>query len=116
MRPDMENTNLQLDIQLIQSELDRVMNSDLLMKSDKKLEQYQNLSDRFKGKNKGIQASGLIPYNRPENRSTCKLTRQQVENIRKKYVPNQYGMAKLAKEYGVSKSVIMRILRGQSWK
>ena len=112
----MENTNLQLDIQLIQSELDRVMNSDLLMKSDKKLEQYQNLSDRFKGKNKGIQSSGLIPYNRPETRRTCKLTRKQVEEIRKIYIPYRYGKVKLAKEYGVSSAVIYRILKGQSWK
>lgn len=92
------------------------MNTDLVMKSDKKLEQYQNLSERFTGKNKGIQASGLVPFNEPENRSTCKLTRQQVEDIRKKYLPNHYGKAKLAKEYGVSRSVIYRILKGQSWK
>jgi DNA invertase Pin-like site-specific DNA recombinase len=65
---------------------------------------------------KGIQASGLIPFNNPENRSTCKLTRQQVEEIRKKHIPNRYGKAKLAKEYGVSRSVIYRILKGQSWK
>ena len=112
----MEKSNLQLDIQLIQSELDRIMSSDLVMKSDRKLEQYQNLSDGFKGKNKGIQASGLIPFNRPENRSTCKLTRHEVEEIRKKHIPKVYGKAKLAKEYGVSRSVIYRILKGQSWK
>lgn len=105
-----------LNIDLIQSELNRIMNSDFVMKSDKKLEQYQNLSDRFKGKNKGIQASGLIPFNRPENRSTCKLTREQVEEIRKKHIPKVYGKAKLAKEYGVSRSVIYRIIKGQSWK
>jgi hypothetical protein len=112
----MEKLPKHLNIDLIQSELNRFMNTDLVMKSDRKLEQYQNLSERFTGKNKGIQASGLIPFNDPENRSTCKLTRQQVEDIRKKYVPNRYGKAKLAKEYGVSRSVIYRILKGQSWK
>lgn len=112
----MEEITKKLNTDLIQSELNRIMNSDLVMKSDKKLEQYQNLSDRFKGKNKGIQASGLIPFNRPENRSTCKLTREQVEEIRNKYVPNRYGKSKLAKEYGVSRSVIYRIIKGQSWK
>jgi hypothetical protein len=111
----MEKNLQSIKIDLIQRELDRIMNSDFLMKSDKKLEQYQNLSDRFKGKNKGIQAPGLIPFNLPENR-TCKLTRKQVEEIRKKHIPNSYGKAKLAKEYGVSRSVIYRILKGQSWK
>lgn len=112
----MENNQIHLNTNLIQRELDRIMNSDFLMKSDRKLEQYQNLSDRFKGENKGIQASGLIPFNRPENRSTCKLNRQRAEEIRNKYVPNHYGKAKLAKEYGVSRSVIYRIIKGQSWK
>ena len=112
----MEENLQSIKIDLIHRELDRVMNSDFLMRSDKKLEQYQNLSDRFKGKNKGIQASCLIPYNRPENRSTCKLTRQQVEEIRKIYIPYRYGKVKLAKEYGVSSAVIYRILKGQSWK
>ena len=112
----MEKLPKHLNIDLIQHELDRIMNSDLMVLSDRKLEQYQNLSDRFRGENKGIQASGLIPFNWPENRSTCKLNRQRAEEIRNKYVPNHYGKAKLAKEYGVSRSVIYRIIKGQSWK
>ncbi len=116
MLHNMEKNLQSIKIDLIQTELDMIMNSDFLMKSDKKLEQYQNLSDRFKGKNKGIQASGLIPFNQPENRSTCKLTRNQAEEIRKKYIPYRYGKVKLAKEYGVSGTVIYRILKGQSWK
>ena len=111
----MENNQIKLNTDLIQRELDRIMNSDFVTMSDRKLEQYQNLSNRLKGQNKGIQASGLIPFNQPENR-TCKLSRQQVEEIRKKHIPNRYGKAKLAKEYGVSRSVIYRILKGQSWK
>lgn len=112
----MEDDRIQLNTDLIQQELDRIMNSDFAHKSDRKLEQYQRLSESFKGKNKGIQASGLIPFNNPENRSTCKLTRKQVEDIRKKYVPNRYGKSKLSKEYGVSRSVIYRIIKRQSWK
>lgn len=112
----MENNQIHLNTNLIQRELDRIMNSDFVTISDRKLEQYQRLSEVLKGKNKGIQASGLIPFNRPENRSTCKLNRQRAEEIRNKYVPNHYGKAKLAKEYGVSRSVIYRIIKGQSWK
>lgn len=112
----MKDSKNQLNIDRIQKELDRIMNLDFVAKSDKKIEQYQYLSDLYKGKNKGIQASGLIPFNKPENRSTCKLTRKKVDEIRKKYIPNRYGKAKLAKEYGVSRSVIFRILNGQSWK
>jgi len=115
MLPDMEKLPKHLNINLIQRELDRIMNSDFVTISDRKLEQYQRLSEVLKGKNKGIQASGLIPFNNPENR-TCKLSRQQVEEIRKRYIPNLYGKAKLAKEYRVSRSVIHRILKGQSWK
>jgi hypothetical protein len=111
----MEKLPKHLKIDLIQRELDLIMRSDLMVFSDRKLEQYQNLSEKFTGKNKGIQASGLIPYNLPENR-TCKLTRRQVKEIREKYIPNHYGKAKLAKDFGVSRSVIFRILKGQSWK
>jgi hypothetical protein len=111
----MEKLPKYLNIDLIQRELDRIMNSDFVTISDRKLEQYQRLSEVLKGKNKGIQASGLIPYNLPENR-TCKLTRRQVKEIREKYIPNHYGKAKLAKDFGVSRSVIHRILKGQSWK
>jgi hypothetical protein len=111
----MENDQIQLNTDLIQRELDQMLNSDFVTMSDRKLEQYQHLSELYSGKNKGIQASGLIPFNQPENR-TCKLTRQQVEQIRKKHIPNRYGKAKLAKEYGVSRSLIYRILKGQSWK
>jgi hypothetical protein len=111
----MEKLPKYLNIDLIQRELDRIMNSDFVTISDRKLEQYQRLSEVLKGKNKGIQASGLIPYNLPENR-TCKLTRRQVKEIREKYIPNHYGKAKLAKDFGVSRSVIFRILKGQSWK
>ena len=111
----MEGNKVELKTELIQRELDRIMNSDIVLKSDKKLEQYQHLSELYSGKNKGIQALGLIPFNQPENRN-CKLTRQQVEEIRKKHIPNRCGKAKLAKEYGVSRSVIYRILKGQSWK
>jgi hypothetical protein len=112
----MEKIPITIDTDLIKRELDRIMNSDLVSVSDKKLDQYQYLSELYSGKNKGIQAPSLMPFNNPENRSTCKLTRQKVEEIRKKHIPNRYGKAKLAKEYGVSRSVISRIVKGQSWK
>lgn len=112
----MEDNPIQFNTDLIQMEVDRIRYADFAHKSDRKLEQYQNLSDRLKGQKKGIQASGLIPFNRPENRSTCKLSRKQVDEIRRKYVPNRYGKSKLSKEYGVSRSVIYRIIKEQSWK
>jgi DNA invertase Pin-like site-specific DNA recombinase len=99
----------------VQQEINQIMRSTFISLSDKKLEHYQYLSEKFKDLNKGIQAACLKPYNNPDNR-TCKLTKEQVEQIRKRYVPNQYGKAKLAREFGVSKSVIYRIIKGISWR
>lgn len=45
-----------------------------------------------------------------------KLTPDQVREIRQRYIPNQLGSAKLAREYGVSKGTIKAILSGRNWR
>jgi hypothetical protein len=47
-----------------------------------------------------------------------KLTWDQVNEIRRKYVPHSrtYGLKALADEFGVSMNNIHKILRGQTWK
>lgn len=49
------------------------------------------------------------------NNPRCKLTEQQVSEIKSKYVKHVYTSVMLAKEYGVSSSLIRTIIRGQAW-
>jgi hypothetical protein len=104
-----------MDIKKIQEEVDKVSKSSFAKKSDKQLMAYEFLSEMYKDQNKGFQPSALIKFNNPENRK-CKLTIDQVNEIRTKYYPHVYGKQRLAKEYGVSTSVIYRIIQGDSWK
>jgi DNA invertase Pin-like site-specific DNA recombinase len=57
----------------------------------------------------------LVKYNDSENRKT-KLTKEHIREIRRKYNPYVYGKKRLANEYGVSVSVIYRIIKGVMWK
>lgn len=104
-----------MDMELIQQEVSRVWDTSYARKTDKQLISYQELSERYKAEGRGVQPRALVRYNQPVNRQ-CKLTVEQVKTIRTKYIPHVYGKDKLAKEFGVSKSVILRILRGESWK
>lgn len=104
-----------MDIEAIQREVSKVWNADYAMKTDKQLMSYQELSDLYKSECRGIQPPALAKYNQPANRK-CKLTQEQVLAIRNKYIPHVYGKVRLAQEYNVSASVILRILRGKSWR
>ena len=101
--------------ELIMEELLKVQVSPFAKKTDKQLLSYEALSELYREKNKGIQPSQLVEFNKPSNRK-CKLTIEQVKEIREKYNPYVYGKERLAKEYGVGRSVIYRIIKGKSWK
>ena len=45
----------------------------------------------------------------------AKLTDDQVRLIRAEYVPRKHGFHRLAKKYGVSKPIIMKIIKGKLW-
>ena len=96
-------------------ELLKIQNSTYAKKTDKQLLSYERLSEMHKEKYNGVQPEQLRPYNNPENKRK-KLTREKVNEIRRKYSPHVYGKKRLAEEYGVSTSVIYRIIKGQSWK
>lgn len=53
-----------------------------------------------------------------ENNKQHKLTKRQVEEIRNKYIFGKYGNGQvtLAKQYGVSRVTIQRIIKGKKWK
>ena len=50
-----------------------------------------------------------------ENNPCAKLTNKEVKEIRKKYIPYEYGQKRLAKEYGVSFTAIRYIVIGKTW-
>lgn len=56
-----------------------------------------------------------VAYSGEENGRSL-LTKEQVLEIKQKYVPYKYSAKKLAKEYNVSESCITHILNNTSWK
>ena len=104
-----------MDIKKIQEQIEKIKSSQFYKKTDKQLLSYEILSELYKQKYQGIQPLALVKYNNSDNRVT-KLNKEQVKEIRKKYNPYVYGKKRLAIEYGVSVSVIYRILKGNTWK
>ena len=104
-----------MDIKKIQKEINKVKMSPFASKTDKQLLAYEMLSELHKQKYQGLQPLALAKYNDSENRKT-KLNKLKANEIRKKYNPYVYGKKRLAIEYGVSVTVIYKILKGQLWK
>ena len=104
-----------MDIKKIQEEITIIQSSSIAKKTDKQLLSYEILSELHKNKYMGLQPLALVKYNKSENRKT-KLTKDQVLEIRAKYNPHIYGKKRLSQEYGVSVSVIYRIIKGLMWK
>jgi hypothetical protein len=104
-----------MNIKKIQSEIKKIESSSFAKKSDKQLMSYEILSELHKNQYQGVQPLALVKYNDSENRKT-KLNKAQVREIRSKYYPHVYGKKRLAIEYGVSVSVIYRIIKGLMWK
>jgi len=93
--------------QVVLTEIKKIQDSDYAKKSDKQLISYEILSELHKGKNMGIQPIAFKIFN--ENRIR-KLSIDKIMEIRKKYNPYVYGKHRLAKEYGVSKTLIHKII------
>lgn len=104
-----------MNIKQIKEEIDKIQSSPFSKKTDKQLISYDMLSVLHKQKYQGVQPLALVKYNDSENRKT-KLTKNDVREIRKKYNPHVYGKKRLSIEYGVSVSVIYRIIKGLMWK
>ena len=69
---------------------------------------------RFHQNNQGFKKGHDL--NKGEKHYNAKLTKEQVKDIRRKYVPWKYTQEKLAKEYNVSQSRISEILSNKYWK
>lgn len=87
----------------------------LMRRTDKQLEGQVKISVLYQDRFQGKQPESLVNYNAPEHRK-CKINMEQADKIRKNYTPGTYGKKRLAKEFGVSKAVITRILNNESWK
>jgi len=104
-----------MDTERLQKIIDSIDQSNYAFKTDKQLASYEDLSIMYKQKYAGRQPPQLREYKKREN-GGCKLNEHLVAEIRKKYQPHVYGKLKLAKEYGVSTSVIYRIIKKEIWK
>lgn len=103
-----------MDIKSIQAEVDKVTNTTFAKKSDKQLMSYDLLSSLHKSKYQGLQPTALKLFNDRKYKK-CKLTAEQINEIRTRYNPHILGKYKLAKEYGVSPNMIYKIVNGKSW-
>lgn len=56
-----------------------------------------------------------VAYSEEKNGRSL-LTKEQVSEIKQKYIPYKYSAKKLSKEYNVSESCITHILNNTSWK
>lgn len=104
-----------MDTKKIQEELNKINNSSFSKFSDKQLQKFDELSNKYKIKYAGIQPVELSKFNKYQNRKT-KLKEEEIISIRSKYNPYIYGKKKLAKEFGISVSLVHQIIHRLRWK
>lgn len=104
-----------MDTKTIQEEINQIKSATFSKLSDKQLIAYDTLSILHKQKYAGIQPIALAQYCKSENRKT-KLSKEDVITIRDKYNPHIYGKKRLAKEFGISVSLVYKIINRLKWK
>jgi len=104
-----------MDTKKIQEEINKIHAAPFSKKSDKQLIAHDVLSTLHKQKYAGVQPIALVKYNKSENRKT-KLSKVDVIAIRDKYNPYIYGRKRLAKEFGISVSLVHKIINRLKWK
>ena len=94
--------------------LSEIRDAPFSKKTDKQLQHYENLSQLMKEKYKnGTYISPTILID-DDNRGR-KLSKNEVLEIRRKYIPFKYGKIKLSKEYKVSPTLIYKIIKQKIW-
>ena len=104
-----------MDTKKIQEEINKIHAAPFSKKSDKQLIAHDVLSTLHKQKYAGLQPIALVKYNKSVNRKT-KLSKEDVISIRGKYNPPIYGKKRLAKEFGISVSLVHKIINRLKWK
>ena len=56
-----------------------------------------------------------MPHSIGEDHGGAKLTKEQILEIRNKYIPREYSYYKLAREYGVTFGHIRNIIQRKVW-
>lgn len=105
----------ELNLENLKAQINLVDQTHLAKKSDLQLQSYDKLSTEYKLRY-NVMSDAEKSRRYITNGRKTKLTWDQVNEIRRKYQRFFYGKARLAEEYGVSVSVVFRILRGRSWK
>jgi len=67
-----------------------------------------------KGRAPNIDDYRIIPSG--SKNGNAKLTEESVLEIRRKYIPLEYGFVRLAREYGVDPVTIREVVKRQAWK
>ena len=83
---------------------------------EKELSKCQLLCKSCHEAKTSVDGSRLKNSAKGEKINHAKLTKQKVLEIRQKYENKEWTQAKLAKEYGVSRSAIHQILNRVTWK
>lgn len=94
--------------------LNQIEDHPCMKRTDEQLAGQVELSCLYQNRYQGSQPASLKDYNLPERRK-CKINWEQADKIRSSYIPGVHGKKKLAKEFGVSKALITRILNNESW-
>jgi HNH endonuclease len=63
-----------------------------------------------------VDAARKMRMRHGERHHSAKLTREDVREIREKYIPHRYTLSTLSKEYGVSLQVVWDIVKYRIWK
>ena len=71
--------------------------------------------DNMRDKKDRKRATKPRPNAQGEKHGNCLLTKENVKEIRQKYLPRQYTYKMLSKEYGVSVRTIQSIIRKERW-
>lgn len=69
-----------------------------------------------KENNEHSHRTGLAVIAKGNQLPQTKLTKEQVLEIRAKYIPNVYGRERLARDYNVSITAIRQVIKRTSWK
>jgi hypothetical protein len=103
-----------MDKKEIQRQIASLNQGHLSKMSDRKLKAIEDARLRHSSEiSNRMSANGRI---RAPGKRKTKLTQQQAEEVRSKYSPYIYGKARLAEEYGVSATTIMKIVRNKIFK
>ena len=101
-------------VRKIQAEIDAFKSSPLSGLSDKQIQAAEAALTKHRADMES--KVNTTPRIRSPGKRKTKLTMEQAEEIRKRYIPFVIGKKCLAEEYGVSVMTVVKIIRNQIYK